>query len=72
MTSEWLGEMFEGDFDDTFADIIVLMLIGDKPLNESGARTPMGVRGNYTKIHELTALNKIVTVSCNELILPPL
>ena len=47
MTSEGLREMLEGDFADTYAEKILLMLIGGRgeglPCADPGARTPIGV-----------------------------
>ena len=50
MTSEGLGEMFEGDSVDTCAGKFSLMLMGGPAEGlacaDPGARTPIGVSGN--------------------------
>ena len=51
MTYEGLGKMFEGDSADTFAGKFPLMLMGGRAeclaCAVPGARTPIGVSGNY-------------------------
>ena len=51
MTSEGLGEMFEGDSADTCAGKFPLTLMGGLAEGlacaDPGARTPIGVSGNY-------------------------
>ena len=53
MTSEGLGEMFEGDSADTCAGKFQLMSMGGRAENlacsDKGARTPIGVSGNFGK-----------------------
>ena len=50
MTSEGLGEMFEGDFGDMCAENLSLMLMGGRTdwskVHRRGARTPIGTDGN--------------------------
>ena len=54
MTSEGLGEMFEGDSSDTCARKFTLMLRGGRAEGlacaDPGARTPIGVSGNFLVI----------------------
>ena len=49
MTSEGLGEMFEGDSADTLAEIFSLVSMGGRaeglPCADLGARTPISVSG---------------------------
>ena len=51
MTSEGFGEMFEGDFSETCAKTILLLLMGGQATSPSvcrgGARTPIGVSGFF-------------------------
>ena len=51
MTSEGLGELFEGDFADTCAEKIPLVSMGARAEGlacaDPGARTPIGASGNY-------------------------
>ena len=51
MTYEGSGEMFEGDSADTCAGKCLLMLMGGQveglECADPGARTPIGVSGNY-------------------------
>ena len=51
MTSEGLGEMFEGDSADTCAGKFPLVSLGGREEGltcaDPGARTPMGASGNY-------------------------
>ena len=51
MTSKGLGEMFEGDFADTYGGKSPLVSMGgqaeDLMCAELGARTPIGASGNY-------------------------
>ena len=51
MTSEGLGEMFEGDFTDMYGKQIPLMSMGCRAEGlacaNPGARTPIGVSGIY-------------------------
>ena len=50
MTSEWLGEMFEGDSADTCAGKFSLVSMGGRveglACADQEARTPIGVSGN--------------------------
>ena len=50
MTSEGLGEMFEGDFGDMCAEKFPLMLMGgraeDLACTDPGVRTPIGTNRN--------------------------
>ena len=50
MTSEGLGEMFEGDSADTCAEKFLLVLMGGRAEGlacaDPGARTPIGASGN--------------------------
>ena len=52
MTSEGLGEMFEGDSADTCAGKFALVLMGGRAeglaCTDPGARTPIGVSGNFS------------------------
>ena len=52
MTSEGLGEMFEGDSADTSARKFSLVSMGGQAEGlacaDPGARTPFGARGNYS------------------------
>ena len=54
LTSEGLGDMFESDFADMCADIFLLMSMvgqGDGLVCiDSGARTPVSISGNFTKL----------------------
>ena len=51
MTSEGLGEMFEGDSEDMCADKFLLVSMGGRVEGLAcaypGARTPIGASGNY-------------------------
>ena len=51
MTSEGLGEMFEGDSADTCGGKFSLTLIGGRAEGlacaDLGARAPIGMRGNF-------------------------
>ena len=51
MTSDVLGEMFEGDSADTYAGKIPLVSIGGRAeglaCSDPGARTPIGVSENF-------------------------
>ena len=51
MTSEGLGEMFEGDSADTCAEKFPLVSMGGRAEGlacaDPGARTPIGASGNY-------------------------
>ena len=47
MTSEGLGEMFEGDSADTYAGKILLVPRGGPACADTGARTPLGASGIY-------------------------
>ena len=51
MTSEGLGEMFEGDYADTCAGKFPLMSMGGRAEGlacaDLGARNPIGVSGNF-------------------------
>jgi hypothetical protein len=51
MTSEGLGEMFEGDSADTGAGKFPLVSMGDRAEGlacaDPGARTPIGASGNF-------------------------
>ena len=52
MTSEGLGEMFEGDSADTCATKFPLVLMGGRAdglaCADPGARTPIGASGNFS------------------------
>ena len=52
MTSEGLGEMFEGDSADKCAGKILLVSMGGRAEGlecaDPGGRTPIGASGNYT------------------------
>ena len=52
MTSEWLGEMFEGDSEDVFAGKFPLVPMGGRAeglaCTDPGVRTPIGASGNFT------------------------
>ena len=52
MTSEGLGEMFEGDSADTYAGKFPLVSMGGRAeglaCTDPGARTPIGASGNFT------------------------
>ena len=52
MTSEGLGEMFEGDSADTCAEFFLLMMMGGRAEGlacaDPGAKTPISVGGNCT------------------------
>ena len=52
MTSEGLGEMFEGDSADMFARKCLLVSMGGRAKGlasaDPGARTPIGASGNFT------------------------
>ena len=54
MTSEGLGEMFEGDSADMCAGKFPLMLMGGRAEGlacaDPGARTPIGTSGNYIQM----------------------
>ena len=54
MTSEGLGEMFEGDSADMCAGKFPHMLLGGRAeglaCTNPGARTPFGVSGNINKV----------------------
>ena len=51
MTSEGLGEMFEGDYADTCGGKFLLMLMGGRAEGltcaDPGGRTPIGLSGNF-------------------------
>ena len=47
MTSEGLGEMFEGDSADMCAGKFPLVSMGGLACADPGARTPIGASGNY-------------------------
>ena len=53
MTSEGLGEMFEGDFADTCAGKFPLVSMGGRAdglaCADPGGRTPIDASGNYKK-----------------------
>ena len=55
MTSEGLGEMFEGDSAETCAGKFPLMSMGGQAKGvagaDPGARTPISVSGNFLKLH---------------------
>ena len=52
MTSEGLGEMFEGDSADTCAEKCPLVSMGGRAEGQAcadpGARTPIGASGNFS------------------------
>ena len=56
MTSEGLGEMFEGDSADMCAGKFPLVSMGgraeDLACADPGARTPIGASGNYPYCHD--------------------
>ena len=58
MTSEGLGEMFEGDSADTFAKKFLLVSVGGRAKGlacvEPGARTPIGASGNLFTLFVLS------------------
>jgi hypothetical protein len=64
MTSERLGEMFECDFADLCAEKFPLLLMVGRGRVEGlafadpGARTPIGMSGNYQLLGYLTTLSK--------------
>ena len=55
MTSEGLGEMFEGDSADMCAEKFLLVLMGGRAEGlacaDTGARTPIGASGNCNNFH---------------------
>ena len=57
MTYEGLWEMFEGDFADTLARIVLLMSMGGQveglACTDPGARIPIGASGNLHILNEL-------------------
>ena len=61
MTSEGLGEMFEGDSVDTCAGKFLLMLMGGKAESlecaDPASRTPIGVRENSLTFFFLLGLS---------------
>ena len=58
MTSEGLGEMLEGDSADTCVGKFLLMTMGVRAEGlvcaDPGARTPIGVSGNFSFFMSLT------------------
>ena len=60
MTSEGLGEMFEGDSADKCGGKFPLMSIGGRAEGlvcaDPGARTPIGVSGNFYLVFHLSNL----------------
>ena len=83
MTSEGLGEMFEGDYAERCAGKFPLMSMGGRteglPCPVLGARTPIGVSGNFwhkqstklgldTSKKKLTTISGFLTVDCKDLI----
>ena len=64
MTSEGLGEMFEGDSLDMCARKFPLKSMGGRaeglPSADPGARTPIGVRGNFDKVLNLPHVEIVV------------
>ena len=63
MASDGLGEMFEGDFADTYGENVLLMSIGGQAdlssMHIQGARTPIGASGNFS----ISVLNCILFCS---------
>ena len=59
MTSEGLGEMFEGDSADIYGGKIPVLSMGGLAEGcacaDQGSRTPVGVSGNYLFKHNLKA-----------------
>ena len=60
MTSEGLGEMFEGDSADMWAGKFPLVLMGGRAEGlacaDPGARTPIGASGNWSERSACAAL----------------
>jgi hypothetical protein len=54
MTSEGLGEVFKGDFTDTYAGKCPLVLMGGRmnpsSVRRRGARTPIGASNKFIKL----------------------
>ena len=65
MTSEGLGEMFEGDSAYTGAGKFPLVSMGGRAeglaCTDPGARTPIGTSGNFTLRTEIVGRNSWVT-----------
>ena len=59
MTSEGFGEMFEGDSADMCGGKFPLMLMGGRAEGlacaDSGARTPIGVSGNFPYLPHISS-----------------
>ena len=53
MTSEGLGEMFEGDSADTCAGKSELVSMGCRAEGLPGARTPIGASGNFVFVFKV-------------------
>ena len=63
MTSEGLGEMFEGDSADMCAGKFPLLSMGGRAEGlacaDPGARTPIGASGNYGSVSETRNCQKV-------------
>ena len=57
MTSEGLGEIFEGDSADTLEGKFLLVLMGGRAeglaYTDPVARTPIGASGNFTYVYDV-------------------
>ena len=64
MTSEGLGEMFEGDSADTCAGKYPLVSMGGRAEGlacaDPGARTPIGASGNFISIFPTDTRNRLI------------
>ena len=64
MTSEGLGEMFEGDSADTCASKFPLLLMGAQveglACADPGSRTPIGVSGNLVLLIIISTTTKVL------------
>jgi hypothetical protein len=73
MTSEGLGEMFEADYGDMCARKFPLMLMGGRAEGHTcadpGARTPIGVSGNFMSLIMQNSLSKYFFLSIFYLLL---
>ena len=67
MTSEGLGEMFEGDSADMCACNFLLMWIGGRAKGlacaDPGARTPLGVSGNFPNLSPKLSFSLSMNIS---------
>ena len=58
MTSEGFGEMFEGDFADTFSEKISLVMMGSQVevivCADPGARSSISASGNFSTFLEVS------------------